>query len=215
MHLRFGRTAIELVQGDITRQNVDAVVNAANTALAGGGGVDGAIHRAGGPEIKAETARRYPAGCPTGDAVITGAGRLAARYVIHAVGPVYRLERDAECAELLASTYRRCLQIAVAHGCRSLAFPSISTGAYGYPLERAARVALRAAHADLSPYSALETVRWVLFDPAALRAYANAAAELMRTVAGRHCDHPQCRAPLPAEAVYCPRCGRRVEAPAD
>src|SRR5690349_7442123 len=124
---------IELVQGDITDQATDAIVNAANSALAGGSGVDGAIHRRGGPSLMAETRKRYPAGCATGDAVITGGGNLAAKHVVHAVGPVYRDGRRGE-PELLASAYRSSLEAAAAAGCRSISFPSISTGAYGYPL---------------------------------------------------------------------------------
>jgi O-acetyl-ADP-ribose deacetylase (regulator of RNase III) len=133
---------IELVQGNITLQEVDAIVNAANRGLRGGGGVDGAIHRAGGPEIMQEC--RHIGGCPTGSAVITGAGRLPARRVIHAVGPVYRGGASGE-GELLAGAYRRSLGLAVGHGLRSVAFPSISTGVYGYPIRDASRIALRTA----------------------------------------------------------------------
>lgn len=215
MQIRFGRTAVELVSGDITRQSVDALVTAANSALAGGGGVDGAIHRAAGPDLLLETARRYPNGCPTGDAVITGAGRLPVKYVIHAVGPIYRPERDSECAELLASAYRRSIQTAVAHGCRSIAFPSIATGAYGYPVERAAKVALRAAHSMLTPYSALELIRWVLWDAGTFRAYSAALESFGRSAGATLCGNPQCRAPLSGEAVYCPRCGRLVQSGTD
>jgi O-acetyl-ADP-ribose deacetylase (regulator of RNase III) len=129
-----------VVRGDITTLDVDAIVNAANSALAGGGGVDAAIHAAAGPELMAETRRRFPEGCPTGSAVTTGGGRLRARMVIHAVGPVWHGGGRGEEA-LLASAWRSALAEAVAHGARSVAVPSISTGVYGFPVERAAGVA--------------------------------------------------------------------------
>lgn len=141
MQATIGGQTVELVQGDITQQQLDAIVNAANSRLAGGGGVDGAIHRRGGPAIMQETARRYPEGCPTGSAVISGAGNLPAKYVIHAVGPVWSGGGRGEAA-LLAGCYRRALELAVERGCSSIAFPAISTGAYGYPLDAAAEVAL-------------------------------------------------------------------------
>ena len=141
MQTRVHGQQFELVQGDVTQQSVDAIVNAANSQLAGGGGVDGAIHRAGGPEIMNETRRQYPQGCPTGSAVISSAGDLDANYVIHAVGPVWRGGQHDE-ARLLAGAYRRCLELAVEHDCDSVAFPSLSTGAYGYPLDQAAQVAI-------------------------------------------------------------------------
>ncbi len=132
LRYRVGQGVMEIVQGDITEQEVDAVVNAANRHLAGGGGVDGAIHRRGGPSIMAETRSKYPDGCPTGQAVITGAGNLPARYVIHAVGPVWRGGEHGERA-LLESAYRRSLELAESAGCESIAFPALSAGAYGYP----------------------------------------------------------------------------------
>jgi O-acetyl-ADP-ribose deacetylase (regulator of RNase III) len=132
---------IELVVGDLTQQHVDAIVNAANTSLLGGGGVDGAIHRAGGPEILAES--RQLGGCATGDAKATTAGRLPARWVIHAVGPVWHGGTAGE-AELLASAHRRSLEVAHDLGARTVAFPAISCGVYGYPPEQAAPVALEA-----------------------------------------------------------------------
>jgi O-acetyl-ADP-ribose deacetylase (regulator of RNase III) len=135
------RGTVRVVRGDITQLEVDAIVNAANSTLAGGGGVDGAIHRAGGPEIMIETKRRFPSGCQTGSAVTTGAGRLQARYVIHAVGPRWRGGHDRE-EEKLASAWRNALREAVAHECLSVAIPSISTGIYGFPIQRAARLAV-------------------------------------------------------------------------
>jgi O-acetyl-ADP-ribose deacetylase (regulator of RNase III) len=170
-------TRIELVRGDITAQDTDAIVNAANTTLLGGGGVDGAIHRAGGPAILAECRRL--GGCATGDAKITGGGQLRARHVIHTVGPVYRDGRHDE-PELLASAYRRSLEVASQHGLRRIAFPSISTGAYGYPVRDAARVALRTVADYLRAHADIETVRFVLFSTGDLAVYKEAAAEIVR-----------------------------------
>jgi O-acetyl-ADP-ribose deacetylase (regulator of RNase III) len=168
---------IELAQGDVTLQQVDAIVNAANSRLAGGGGVDGAIHRRGGPAIMEETDRRYPQGCPTGTAVISGAGRLAAKHVIHTVGPVWSGGKRGE-AELLASAYRSCLDLAVANDCRSIAFPALSTGEYGYPIDQAARIALQAVTSFLSEKAAPELVRFVLFTEGAYGAFAAALEEI-------------------------------------
>jgi O-acetyl-ADP-ribose deacetylase (regulator of RNase III) len=164
---------LELVQGDITEQSVDAIVNAANSSLAGGGGVDGAIHRGGGPEIMEETRRRYPDGCPTGSAVISTAGRLPAKHVIHAVGPVWHDGARGEPSQL-ASAYRRSLELAVENDCRSIAFPSLSTGAYGYPLEQASRVALSTTIDFLRRRGAPPLVRFVLFGPDAFQAFGQA-----------------------------------------
>jgi O-acetyl-ADP-ribose deacetylase (regulator of RNase III) len=162
---------ITLIQGDITKQEVDAIANAANSALAGGGGVDGAIHRAGGSEIKEETSKI--GGCPTGGAVATTAGRLNAEYVFHAVGPVYRGGEENE-AELLASAYKSCLDLAGEHELESIAFPSISTGVYGYPLEEASRIAINTV-IDFCQNSELPTdIRFVLFDEETFDAYAAA-----------------------------------------
>lgn len=162
-------TVIELVQGDITREIVDAIVNAANSHLAGGGGVDGAIHRAGGSEIMKELKERYT-GCPMGSAVITGAGQLHAKYVIHAVGPRWRGGGHGE-AEALASAYRASLALAADHSCRTVAFPSISTGIYGYPLEQAALVALGTVRDFFAERPVFEKIRFVLFDETTLEAY--------------------------------------------
>lgn len=157
-----GPCVLELVQGDITEQQVDAIVNAANSRLAGGGGVDGAIHRKGGTDIMAETREKYPQGCPTGAAVISGAGRLPAKFVIHAVGPVYQDGKHGE-PELLASAYRKSLDLSVTHGCQSVAFPALSCGAYGYPLEDGATIALQTVLSYLKEYKKPSLVRFVLF----------------------------------------------------
>ena len=165
---------IVLEEGDITRVAADAIVNAANSALAGGGGVDGAIHRAGGPEIMRELdgIRRQIGHCPTGSAVATAAGRLPARYVFHAVGPVYRDGRHGE-PELLASCYRKCLAMAEERGLCTIGFPSISTGVYGYPLEQAAAIALREVKAHLEKADTkLQQVIIVLFGKRAYEVYA-------------------------------------------
>jgi O-acetyl-ADP-ribose deacetylase len=162
---------IELVLGDITQQEVDAVVNAANPTLLGGGGVDGAIHRAGGPAILAEC--RCLGGCEPGDAKASGGGNLPARYVIHAVGPIWRGGGEGE-AELLASCHRRAIELADELGCRSVAFPAISTGAYGYPVELAAPVAIAATIEALAAYPAVELARFVFRDEQTLAPYRDA-----------------------------------------
>jgi O-acetyl-ADP-ribose deacetylase (regulator of RNase III) len=153
---------IEIIQGDIVLQEVDALVNAANQHLAGGGGVDGAIHRAGGPAIMKELREKYR-GCPTGSAVITGAGNLKAKYVIHAVGPRWQGGTKNEM-DLLASAYRTSLELARDHQCRTIAFPAISTGIYGFPAEPAARVSLQTTLEFLRKENPFEWVRFVLFD---------------------------------------------------
>ncbi len=169
---------IRLLQGDITQVRVDAMVNAANERLAGGGGVDGAIHRAGGPAVLADLERRYGRGrfCPTGSAVVGAAGNLPATVVIHAVGPVWQGGDRGE-PESLASAYRTALDLAAAEGARTVSFPSISTGVYGYPVDQAAPVALGtvrdwlAAHPD-----ALDMVTFVLFSSDSLAAFERAEA---------------------------------------
>lgn len=171
MRVRIGNCQLELVRGDITQQEVDAVVNAANASLAGGGGVDGAIHRAGGPTLMQETDERYPDGCPTGEAVATAAGDLPARFVFHAVGPRWRGGRKAE-PEHLASAYRRCLELAVEHDCGSVAFPALSTGVYGYPLDLAAETSLAAVRDFLLEHDRPPVVRFVLFDEGAYGGFA-------------------------------------------
>lgn len=168
---------LELSIGDITQQEVDAIVNAANSGLAGGGGVDGAIHRRGGPAIMADTERRYPEGCPTGSAVISVAGNLAARHVIHAVGPRWNGGRSGE-AELLASAYRTSLELASQHSCRSVALPAISCGIYGYPVDLASRIALRTTKAFLEQDPQIELARFVLFGEGIFGAFSAALEEL-------------------------------------
>jgi O-acetyl-ADP-ribose deacetylase len=167
-----GRT-IELVRGDITKESTDAIVNAANSSLMGGGGVDGAIHRAGGPAIL-EECRAYRARggeCPTGQAVVTGGGRLKARFVIHTVGPVWHGGGRGE-PELLASCYRRSLELAAGQRLRSVAFPSVSTGVYGYPVDEAAPVALGTVARFLKERAdAPDEVRFILFDEGTFAAY--------------------------------------------
>lgn len=183
MRVGINGAVLELRQGDVTRQEVDAIVNAANSRLAGGGGVDGAIHDRGGPAIMAETDARYPEGCPTGSAVISGAGNLPVRHVIHAVGPIWRGGQRGE-AELLAGAYRRCLELAVEHDCRSIAFPSLSTGAYGYPMDQAARIAISTAIAFLQEEGQPKLVRFVLFDAAALATFQAKLDELWPSSGG-------------------------------
>jgi len=168
---------IELVQGDITEQDVAAIVNAANSTLLGGGGVDGAIHRAAGPSLLEEC--RTLGGCPTGSARITGGYNLPARHVIHTVGPVYRGGDRGE-ADLLASCYQSSLELAVEHDCSSIAFPAISCGAYGYPLPEAAEVAFSSVLHFLSHSDQPERVRFVLYDKPAYAAFNKAWSEVRK-----------------------------------
>jgi len=162
-------TIFEIVRGDITQETADAIVNAANLRLAGGGGVDGAIHRAGGPEIMAEC--RKIGGCPTGFAVVTTAGRLKAKWVIHAVGPIYSgLSNDAK---LLASAYQNSMKRAVERKAESIVFPSLSTGAYGYPIEQACPIALSTCLDFVRTNPGIKIVRFVLFSDADYAIYVN------------------------------------------
>lgn len=177
MQVRVNKSVIELVQGDITRQDTDAIVNAANTSLLGGGGVDGAIHRAAGRQLLEEC--RTLGGCPTGDAKLTRGYNLPARYVIHAVGPVYRGGKEGE-ADLLASAYRRSLEIAVENGLDSIAFPAISTGAYGYPMEAAARIMFDTFFSFLKTHDKPRLVRVVLFDAPAFETHRRVLARMIQ-----------------------------------
>lgn len=175
MDIIVNQSTLEVVQGDITQEQTEAIGNAANSALAGGGGVDGAIHRAGGPSIMAELKKKYE-GCPTGSAVITTGGKLKAKYVIHAVGPRYSgTYRDSE---LLASAYRKCLELCTQNKISSLALPSVSTGIYGYPVDEASRIALKTVADYLKVHPEIKLVRFVLFDSSTYRAYEEALKEL-------------------------------------
>ncbi len=175
MELMVNKTLLQLVKGDITREKTEAIVNAANSALAGGAGVDGAIHAAGGPEIMQQC--RRIGGCPVGQAVITTGGNLDARYVIHTVGPIYRGGGENE-ALLLAGAYRESLKLAAARGIKSISFPAISAGVYGYPKDEAARIALRAIMDYLRADSSLTLVRLVLFSDEVLSVFTAALREL-------------------------------------
>lgn len=175
MELKVHNSIIEVVEGDITQQDTEAIVNAANKTLRGGGGVDGAIHRAGGPKILEECIKI--GGCETGEAVITTGGNLMAHYVIHTVGPVYRDGLHKE-PKLLANAYRNCLNLASSKGIKSVSFPSISTGAYRYPLEEAAGIALSTSKAFLEKNSGIELVRFVLFGQEVLSFYEKVLTKL-------------------------------------
>jgi O-acetyl-ADP-ribose deacetylase len=170
---------VAVVEGDITKQAVDAIVNAANTTLLGGGGVDGAIHRAAGPELLEEC--RKLGGCATGQAKITKGYQLPAKWVIHTVGPVWRDGQHGE-DDLLASCYRSCFALAEQHGIRTLAFPSISTGAYGFPMDRAARIAVRETREFLGQSPSVERVRLVCFGKSASEIHSQALDEAIRRV---------------------------------
>lgn len=174
-----GKTLIRIIMGDITLQETEAIVNAANSGLLGGGGVDGAIHRAGGPQILAECKeiRARQGTLPTGRAVITGGGRLKARYVIHTVGPVWSGGKKGE-DELLRSAYRSSLILAKEKGIRSVSFPSVSTGIYSFPVDRAARIALREVRDFVSNNPGFEEVRFVLFSAPVLKEFETAWEEI-------------------------------------
>ncbi len=176
MQIKINDSTLELVQGDITRQDTDAIVNAANESLLGGGGVDGAIHRAAGPELLEEC--RALEGCKTGDAKITRGYQLRARYIIHAVGPVYHGGKRNEPI-LLASAYRASLELASQNQCSSIAFPAISTGVYGYPMEDAAHIAFRTIIDYLSEHPEIKSVRFVLYDKRALDVHAHVLQQVI------------------------------------
>ncbi|MEW6615612.1 MAG: O-acetyl-ADP-ribose deacetylase [Thermodesulfobacteriota bacterium] len=176
MEVKVNQSTISLIEGDITEEETDAIVNAANSRLAGGGGVDGAIHRAGGPAIMEEC--RKIGGCPTGKAVITTGGNLKAKYVIHTVGPIYRGGVGNE-AKLLESAYRESLKLASSKGLISIAFPSISTGAYGYPLAEAANIALKTVIDYLKVNLDIQLVRFALFGRQAYKEYEKALKGLV------------------------------------
>jgi O-acetyl-ADP-ribose deacetylase (regulator of RNase III) len=178
MQWKIGNGCLELCQGDITDQHVDAVVNAANSQLAGGGGVDGAIHRRGGAEIMRETRERFPEGCQTGAAVVTSAGTLDAKFVIHAVGPVWQGGNRGEAA-LLEAAYHCCLELAAQHECHSVAFPSLSTGAYRYPVDQASQIAIRTAVERLREHDVPEVIRFVLFDAPTLGVFQQTAQQML------------------------------------
>jgi O-acetyl-ADP-ribose deacetylase (regulator of RNase III) len=177
---QIGKTTVRLVKGDITEMETDAIVNAANSSLMGGGGVDGAIHRKGGPKILEECtklrATDWPEGLPTGKAAITSAGNLKAKRVIHTVGPVWRGGNRGE-PELLAQVYQNSLRIAVSNGLKTVSFPSISTGAYGYPIRDASRIALKAVKNFLEKENKLDEVVFVLFSEHDLKVYVDLAEE--------------------------------------
>ena len=169
-------THIEVLKGDITRQVVDAIVNAANSSLLEGGGVDGAIHRVAGPKLLEECRTLH--GCETGEAKLTKGYNLPAKFVIHTVGPVYSGKNPTEEAELLKNCYRNCIRIANQRGLQSLAFPSISTGAYGYPIEKACRTALHTVKEELGNATTLERISFVTFSPSDFQEYQEAYREI-------------------------------------
>jgi len=178
MEVKINGSTLSLAEGDITKEETDAIVNAANSRLAGGGGVDGAIHRAGGPTIMQEC--RKIGGCPTGQAVITTAGSLKAKYVIHTVGPVYQGGKKGEAA-LLKSCHIESLKLASAKKLRSVAFPAISTGVYGYPVDEAARIALTTVIDYLREHKDIELIRFVLFGKTTYEIFAGELKKILQT----------------------------------
>jgi O-acetyl-ADP-ribose deacetylase (regulator of RNase III) len=182
VEFRVGKAKIFLVRGDITEMDTDAIVNAANPTLMGGGGVDGAIHRKGGPKILEECKRiratEWPDGLPTGKAVITSGGNLKAKYVIHTVGPIWRGGSSGE-PELLAEAYRNSLKLAVSKGLKTIAFPAISTGAYGYPIEEASKIALSTVKEFLEKEDNLDKVVFVLFSGRDFEVYRKTARAIL------------------------------------
>lgn len=192
LSLRIGSCTLTLLRGDITQQDVDAIVNAANSSLMGGGGVDGAIHRAGGPQIL-EECKAYVAKhgrLPTGEAMITSAGRMKAKYVIHTVGPVWHGGGRHE-DELLASAYRNSLRLAVENKVTTIAFPSISTGAYGFPIERAARIAFETVKRFVEENPSLREVRLVTFSQGDFEVYREVFEQARTLESGRHGVHTE------------------------
>ncbi|NJK79228.1 MAG: O-acetyl-ADP-ribose deacetylase [Chloroflexaceae bacterium] len=177
MRVIVNQSILELIEGDITLEETDAIVNAANSALSGGGGVDGAIHRVGGPSIMEECRRIGE--CPRGEARITDAGNLSTRYVIHAVGPIWMGFNAHEAARLLESAYRSSLELASANHIRTIAFPSLSTGAYRYPLQQAAPIALETVIAYLEAHSEIKLVRFVFIETRVFEAYTHALKNLL------------------------------------
>lgn len=181
MKITVGKTELQLIRGDITEQDTDAIVNAANSSIMGGGGVDGAIHRKGGSQVLEECkkirATEWPNGLPTGKAVITPGGKLKARYVIHTVGPIWHGGGHGE-QDLLADAYRNSLRLAVSRGLKTISFPSLSTGAYGYPSGKASRIALGTVKGFLEKEDGLDVVVFVLFSQHDLTIYEEAAEEL-------------------------------------
>jgi len=176
MEIKINKGTLSLIEGDITKQDTEAIVNAANKSLRGGGGVDGAIHRAGGPKILEECIQI--GGCETGEAVITTGGNLKAKYVIHTVGPIYKDGKHNE-PELLENAHKNSLRLALSKGIKTIAFPSISTGAYGYPIEEAAEIALKTAINFLKEHSNIEIIRFVLFGQKSYETYVRVLKKLL------------------------------------
>ncbi len=178
MEAKIGSIIIRLVQGDITRERTDVIVNAANPSLRGGGGVDGAIHRAGGPEILQECIDKYPEGCRTGEARITTAGQMDAKWVIHTPGPIWRGGQQNE-EVLLANSYRNSLLLAAKHSAESIAFPSISTGVYGFPIEKAAKIAISTVIENLAETS-IKIVHFVQFSQSDCQVYSRTLTQILK-----------------------------------